>query len=246
MVTKLNQIVAVEKGVKSDVYGEITKAYHQIQKIPLFAGFTRNYRPAQEDGDVLPGETKLIQMRGEEILTDIARQLGRLFDVTATKDFTNTKAVADIVVDGVTLVSNVPVPYLLFLEKQLKDLDAFVRKLPVLDPAREWTYDPNTSAQRAAVETTKSTKKVPRNHVKAPATDKHPAQVEVYQEDVLVGFWDVTHYSGSLPLDRVKTLLERINTLTQAVKMAREQANMTDVIDGRGTGKKIFDYILGE
>ena len=246
MPTKLNQIVAVEKGVKSDVYGAVTKAYHLIQKIPLFAGFTRTYRPADENGDVLPGETKLLQERAEEVLADVSRQLIRLFDVTATKDFTNTKAMADIVVDGVTLIPNAPVPYLLFLEKQLKDLDAFIRKLPVLDPAREWTYDPNTSSQRAITETTKSTKKVPRNHVKAAATDKHPAQVEVYQEDVLVGFWDVVHYSGSLPLDRVKQLLERITTLTEAVKMAREQANMTDVIDGRGTGKKIFDYILGE
>ena len=43
------------------------------------------------------------------------------------------------------------------------------------------------------------TKKVPRNHVKAEATEKHPAQVEVYYEDVAVGYWTTVKFSGALP-----------------------------------------------
>lgn len=246
-MAKLNQLVAVAKGVKSDVYATVTQNYHKLQKFDLFAGLSRTYRPVNDDApesERLPDENKFLQARAEDVLDDVGRELARLFDVTATVDFTNTKAVADVTVGDLTLVHNAPVPYLLFLEKQLKDLEAFVRKLPVLDPAREWVKDDNVSAYRSGPVTTKTTRKTPRNHVKAPATDKHPAQVEVYYEDVTVGFWDTTYFSGSLPLARVKQILERIDTLRQAVKFAREQANMTEVIDGRGTGKRLMDYLL--
>lgn len=47
---------------------------------------------------------------------------------------------------------------------------------------------------------------VPRNHVKAEATDKHPAQVEVYHEDVPVGYWTTVKFSGALPARRVNEL----------------------------------------
>lgn len=246
-MAKLNQLVAIAKGVKSDVYATVTKNYHKVQKLDLFAGLSRTYRPVNDDAteaERLPDENKFLQARAEDVLAEVGRELARLFDVTGTVDFTNTKAMADVKVGDLTLIHNAPVPYLLFLEKQLKDLEAFVRKLPVLDPAREWVKDENVSAYRSGPVTTKTTRKTPRNHVKAPATDKHPAQVEVYYEDVTVGFWDTTYFSGSLPLHRVETLLERIDTLRQAVKFAREQANMTDVVDARGTGKRLMDYLL--
>jgi hypothetical protein len=51
--------------------------------------------------------------------------------------------VADVVVDGVVLATAVPVTHLLFLDKQLSDMRTFIAKLPVLDPAKEWQYDPN-------------------------------------------------------------------------------------------------------
>jgi hypothetical protein len=35
--------------------------------------------------------------------------------------------------------------------------------------------------------------------VKAEATEKHPAQVEVYHEDVVVGQWKTVKFSGALP-----------------------------------------------
>lgn len=244
-MAKLNQLIAIAKGVKGDAYSKVTNSYHQLQKLPLFAGLVRTYRPLdEENGEKLPGESKLLQLRAEDVLADVAKELTRLFDVTATIDFTNTIARADVIVDGEVLIESAPVPFLLFLEKQLKDLEAMVRKLPMLDPARTWTYDPNTAAQRAETETTIRQKKVPKNHVLAPATDKHPAQVQPYNEDVLVGYWDTVHFSGALPLARVKQLLERIDTLRQAVKFAREQANMAEVVDKRGIGKKVFDFLL--
>ena len=37
-MAKLNQIIAVEKSVKSRAHGEITEAYQQLQKPALLAG----------------------------------------------------------------------------------------------------------------------------------------------------------------------------------------------------------------
>ncbi|HEX5084517.1 MAG TPA: hypothetical protein VFY40_20945 [Blastocatellia bacterium] len=40
-MSKLNQIVAIEKGVKSRVYGEITEMRKLSQKPDLFSGFSK-------------------------------------------------------------------------------------------------------------------------------------------------------------------------------------------------------------
>lgn len=242
-MTKLNQIVAVEKGVKSSVAKDVTKAYHNLQKPVLLSGISRVYRPKDEEGETLPPENTRVQLTADAVLEQAAKSFTRLFDVTATKDYANSFAHADVAVDGVTLVRAAPVPYLLFLEKQLTDLHTFVSKLPVLDPAETWTYDDNADAFRTDTVQTTRTKKVPRNHVKAEATDRHPAQVDVYYEDVIVGTWSTTKFSGALPATKVHDLLDRVEKLQTAVKFAREEANGT-VIEDIEVGQPIFDYLF--
>ncbi|GAA5017639.1 hypothetical protein GCM10025734_68640 [Kitasatospora paranensis] len=183
-------------------------------------------------------------MRAEDILRDTAASLTRLFDVTATKDHANCTARADVVVDGRALLTDVPVTYLLFLEKQLTDLYTFVRKLPVLDASESWSPDPSTDAWKTDPVRTIRTKKVPRNHVKAEATEKHPAQVEVYYEDIPVGYWTTVKFSGALPARRVNDLVQRVEKLQQAVQFAREEANSAEVADRRA-GDAVFGYLFG-
>lgn len=116
-VTKLNQIIAVEKGVKSKAYAEVTDAHHRLQKSALLAGISRTYQPKDEEGEQYPPESTRVQVRAEEVLRQTATTLTRLFDVTATKDWANCEAKADVVVDGQVLLRAVPATYLLFLEK---------------------------------------------------------------------------------------------------------------------------------
>ncbi|NUR61280.1 MAG: hypothetical protein HOV87_21855 [Catenulispora sp.] len=243
MATKLSQIIAIEKGVKSKSYADLTQAHHDVQKQALLTGLSRTYQPKDEDGEQLPPEATRVQVKAEDVLRQIAGNLTRLFDVTATKDWANCAARADVVVDGRTLLRDVPVSYLLFLEKQLTDLHTFVKKLPVLDAAESWTHDPASDWYRTEPVRTMRTKKVPRNHVKAEATEKHPAQVEVYYEDVAVGYWTQTKFSGALPAQRVNELVERVEKLTQAVKFAREEANTFEVTD-QHVGEAVFGYLF--
>ncbi|NEA27239.1 hypothetical protein [Actinomadura bangladeshensis] len=244
MPTRLNQIIAVEKGVKSKSVQDLAAAQQSTQKAPLLSGISRTYQPKDEDGEQLPAESTRVQVTVEGVLRDVTRSLTRLLDVTATKDWANCTARADVTVDGTTLVRDVPVTYLLFLEKQLTDLHAFLRKLPMLDAAETWTFDPSTDVWRTEPVRTVKTKKVPRNHVKAEATDKHPAQVEVYYEDIAVGHWTTVKFSGALPARRVNELLDRVEKLKDAVKFAREEANGAEVTDQR-VGDAVFGYIFG-
>jgi hypothetical protein len=242
--TKLNQIIAIEKGVKGTTSRELTDLYHTLQKPTLLSGISRAYQPRDDDGEQLPAESTRVQVTCDDILKQTAKALTRLLDVTAAKDWTNTRAKANVVVDGHTLIENAPVPYLLFLEKQLTDLHTAVSKLPTLDPAENWSYDAGQDIYRTDPVQTLRTKKVPRNHVKAEATDRHPAQVEVFYEDVTVGTWTKIGFSGALPLSRVTELQERIEKLQRAVKFAREEANGTEVTDV-SVGTEVFGYLFG-
>lgn len=242
-MTKLNQIIAVEKDVKSQGVAALTHSHHLLQKQPLLSGIVRTYKPKNDDGDWLPAESTRVQVRADGVIKAVTIALTRMFDVVATKETTNTQASADVVVNDRLLLADVPVTVLLFLEKQLTDLNTFVRKLPVLDPSENWSYNDAYDCYATDATATTRTKKEPRNHEKSPATDRHPAQVEMWFEDVVVGTWTTMKFSSALPAKRVAELLERVETLERSVKMAREEANNVEVID-RNIGRAVFDYLF--
>jgi len=242
-MSRLNQIVAIEKGVKNQMNAIITEAHQVVQKPALLSGIARSYKPINEEGDKLPGESTLVQVRAEPMLSKIATAWRELIDVTMTKDLANCEARADVVVEGEKVLEQVPVTSLLFLEKQLVDVHTVIKKLPTLDPSEKWSRDEAQDCWSTSPAETKSTKKIPRNHVKAEATQHHPAQVDVWHEDVLVGIWSTIKYSGAMPEARKTLLLERVEKLQRAVKFAREDANSATASPVQG-GAKIFGYLL--
>ncbi|WP_437850573.1 DUF7873 family protein [Sorangium sp. So ce363] len=241
---RLNQIIAIEKGVKARSHQRLTEAHHALQKPALLSGISRTYRSKDEEGEQLPPEATRVQAKAEDIIRSTADILGELFDVTATKDYANCKARADVVVDGKVLLTGAPVTYLLFLEKQLVDMNTFIKKLPVLDASESWTFDPSADSWATEPVQTARTKKIPRNHVKAEATDKHPAQVEVYHEDVVVGYWKTVKFSGALPARRINELLDRVEKLQKAVKFAREEAN-NQTVEEQKVGAAVLGFLFG-
>lgn len=242
-MTKLSQIIAVEKGVKSDATRRVTDLHRDVQKQPLLSGISRTYRPRDEEGDQLPPESTRVQVSAEGVLGEAAQILTRLFDVTLTKDSANCSARADVKVGSAVLLKAVPVTYLLFLEKQLADVHTFVAKLPLLDPAEDWAPDDTSGAWRTVPSATVRSKKIPRNHVVAEATREHPAQVQVYMEDVPAGDWTTVKFSGAMPATRVRQLLDRVEELQRAVKYAREEANGSEVTD-QHAGEAVFGYLF--
>ena len=60
--TKLNQVIAVVSGQKSEAEKALTEVYHAFQKGELFTGLARTYTPRNaDDGDAKPPERKAAQ-----------------------------------------------------------------------------------------------------------------------------------------------------------------------------------------
>jgi hypothetical protein len=245
VATKLNQIIAVEKGAKSTLENEVTRVYHLVQKAEVFNGLTRVYTPKDDEGEQLPGEGTNVITNVEELVQAFSGSMTKLFDITATKNVANTKAKANVVIDGETVLEDIPVELLLFLEKRLGDCLVFLNKLPVLDPAQKWEQNGQAGVYQTEPTITNRTKKIPRNHEKAPATDKHAAQVEVYYEDTIVGTWATTKFSGASTQKQLKEWRDKVLKFSAAVKMAREEANSLEVTDVK-IGEKVFTNLFGE
>lgn len=242
-MAKLNQVLAIEKGIKTRVYAEFTELHQATQKPALMNGFHKSYQPRDEDGETYPSESLKVQHNAGEVMERVAKSLTELFDVTATKDWTNCVARADVVVDGRTLLTAVPATYLLFLEKQLGDLTTFVAKMAELDPGSDWSVDPGTGLFKTEPTATQRTRKVQRAIVLYDATEHHPAQTQLITEDVVAGSWTTIKYSGAIPAPRKKVLLARIEKLSNAVKFAREQANAAEAAEQK-PGKEVFDFLF--
>lgn len=242
-MAKLNQILAIEKGIKTRVYAEFTELHQSTQKAALMNGFHKSYQPRDEDGETYPTESQKVQHQASEVLDRVAKGLAELFDITATKDWANCTARANVVVDGATLLTDVPATYLLFLEKQLSDLHTFVTKMAELDAGSDWNLDASTGLYKTDPISTQRTKKVQKPITLYEATKEHPAQTQLITEDVIAGSWLTVKYSGAIAAPRKKVLLARIEKLTNAVKFAREQANASEAPEKK-LGHDVFAFLF--
>jgi hypothetical protein len=240
---KLNQIIAIQATKKAHAKDSLTQAYHMLQKPDLLSGIARSYKPRDEGGEMQPPENKLVQVKVKDLVGRITADLIEALDAVATQDWANCQAKADVIVDRRTLLKGVPVTHLLFLEKQLADLHTFVEKLPVLDPAERWEYNDAQDCYASEPFQTNRTKKVPKSHIKYEATKEHPAQVEMYMEDVTVGLWTTIKYSGAIPAADKNAMLERVRKLQEALKLAREEANGIDVVKQK-VGENVLNYVF--
>jgi hypothetical protein len=240
---KLNQVIAVVNSKKKQAEETKTSCYHRAQKADLFNGISRTYQPKDEDGERLPSESKIAQLKVSQLIDEFVKTSTELYDVVATQDSANCQAKADIKVDGKTVLSAVPATHMLFLEKQLNDVYTFISKLPVLDPSEKWEFDKNSDFYATLPSETARTKKIPKAFEKSPATKEHPAQVEVFHEDVLAGYWKTIKFSGAIPASRRNELLERVRKLQEAVVKAREEANGIEALPVN-VGKSLFSFIF--
>lgn len=242
----LGQIVAIEKDVRRTTAQQLAAARHPLDAPAMLEGISREYQPRDDDGEQLPSEGVRVQATVAELVDSTRDALVRLLDVTAARDFTNASgtAVADVRVDGEVLIEAAPVPYLLWLEKQLAELEALARRLPTHDPATEWTLeDPRGVYKSTPVRTARQVQQ-PRANVIVPPTEKHPAQVQTWGENVMVGTWTTVKKTGAIPVADQARLVQRIQALQRAVHLAREEANRVEAIEP-AIGARVLEYIFG-
>lgn len=245
-MAKLNQIIAIEKGTKSRVYSADTERDKVLKKPALFNGMTRTYKSNDAEGDKLPPENVKVQFKVKDILDQLQRDNTEYFDLTARKDWTNCVAKGDVVVDGVTVIAQAPVSFLLFLEKQLTDIKTMIGRLPVTDVAEDWSMDENSGLYKTAESLAHRTKKVQKPIVLIAPTTEHPGQAQLVTEDIVEGYWHTVKMSGAMRQPDQDTILERIVKLLQAVKQAREAANIQDEVETPKIGDPVFKFLFGE
>lgn len=242
---KLNAVVALEKGIKSQSYATISELHKMTQKPELFTGFMKAYHKRDEESEDLPSEHKKVQCTVSSVLRETQTALADLYAITARKEWSNCMATAPLRVDGVDLVTEAPVTFLLFLEKQLTDLRTFVDKLPVLDGNEDWHHDLLTGLYRTGAVQTHRTKKVQKALVLYPATPEHPAQTQLVTEDIVAGYWNTVKHSGAMPAPQKQAMAERVEKLLRAVKEAREAANGIEEVSVQAVGEAVLAYIFG-
>lgn len=241
----LCQVIAAEATVKKEAKDKLTEAYKAAQKPALFKGSTRTFEKINDDAPDLPSESVNVQLTVGEIFEGILPHVADWIDCTATKDYGNHAATADVVVDGQTVLESAPVPFLLYLEKQLlTDLRTLIEHLPTLATSLSWQMDDDAQLYRSETVRTHRTAKVQKPIVLYEATTEHPAQTQMITEDELVGYWATTELSGAISAKRKSELLRRLMRLQIAVKEAREQANATK-IERKEAAKRIIEYIIG-
>jgi hypothetical protein len=239
---KLNQLIAIVSGQKSKTQRQISDLYKKIQNSDLMLGITRIYRPKDEEGEQFPSETKRVQFTAKQALKESEKIYSEVWDLIYSQDVANCTANADVKVNEEVILKAIPVTSLMYLEKQLTDLSTFVEKIPVLDTTEGWILDPDLGYYSAGPIETVKTKKVPKNHIKYEATKDHPAQVEVFHEDIIIGRWETVKFNAGLaPVEKEK-ILKKIDLLRNAVKMAREEANMLDV-SIKNISKRVFEWV---
>jgi hypothetical protein len=239
---RLSQNLAIEADVRKQV-DERRRVVDDLLASPqMFEGFTKTYTPKEDEGETQPPQGKRVQARVSDVLASLSLELGRLFDVTATKDWANTQARADVKVGETVILTQAPATFLLWLSKRLEELDKL--RLPTLDAEFGWEFDKGVGLHKTNEVKTLSSKKLSVPLTLYDATDKHPAQTQLVTEDKVVGTWTAVNVSGALSEEQVRAIKMRLRNLLAAVRSALEEANTITVTEHK-VGEDILKYVFG-
>lgn len=247
---KLHEVLAVE-GSRRSAYEKVLKeTLHVFKERPdLFRGEEKTYAPFSEEDSHESGVVERLDMTTTvpQRLSYLGEFLTQYLDTVYQKEMTNQSARGDIVLDGETIIPQVPVSYLLNLESTLSKLREVLNLTPTLQSGIDWTEDsshkfPGVMRSKHPEETFK-TKKILRPFELSPATREHPAQVEKLSEDKPVGKYQRQLWSGMLsPADK-SAMLSRLDKMIEAVRIARMQANEAEVMTDK-VGQQIIAALL--
>ncbi len=246
----LHELLAIENNLK----GQSDKCRAQLadtfdKKRHLFGSKVVVFQPNAEGQQPETTVESDVQTTVGSELKWLSGHLTKAIDVSLQVAEANTSARADIVLEsGETIATGVPATALLELEKRVAEIKSLVEAVPTLDPAKGFTPDATHKlkgvykARDIQKTRTAKTKEV---LVMYPATDKHPAQVQVNDKDVPTGKVQEQEWSGLItPADKAD-MINRVEIVARAVRKARSRANNVAIDSARTVGAALFTYILG-
>lgn len=247
---KLHEILAVEsnlEGQMNKVRAELAATFEK--KRHLFEEKRVTFRPLAENEAAVTEAQSDIQSTVPKELEWVSKFFVKALDASFQIAEANTEARADITLEDAesttVLVPSVPATTLLELEKRMAELQHLLSTIPTLDPAKGFRPDPaRTHIFEARPVTKARTRKVNKPVVLYEATDKHPAQVQLASEDVVIGTIYEQEWSGLLTPAQKGDLLARVDALIRAIRQARARANSTEVDTSKRIGAKLLRYVL--
>jgi hypothetical protein len=237
---KLHELLSIEPDLRKEaekISGEVRETLADPKRVH---GMIRTFRPILEDEDPLPDERVEMLTTAQAEMDRFNTAMGKFIDSAVSKEVTNMVTSAELELAG-TVIS-LPATALLNLENRLADIRKVYAAIPTLDPAEVWHYDETLDVYVADTRIAYKTRKVPKTHVSVKATTEHPAQVEIYHEDIRVGEREQIIHSGAITLARKRVLLGRIDDMLKEVKQARQRANDIEVKEVE-IADLIFDVI---
>lgn len=245
---KLAHIAVKISGLKQKTKDFLTELYKKTQKPALFNGYTKVYEPFKtgEREETIPPESTIVQERVREVLAKMRTAWAEILDLTYQQDVGNTKAKADVVIDGVVIRPNVPVCTLMTAITRFNEVRAELSKLPIPAPEIDWVYDPNQGLFKSKDERrVQRTRKEPKTIRKFEPTKEHPGQADVFTADVPVGEFVTRNFTGAIPSDTKEEMLKLTDKMIAALKEARQTANMSVEVDVRDkVSDALLDYVF--
>lgn len=248
MPIKLSAILGEEKKMVPTWDGQLTEIQLLVRKTSFFNGFVRTYHPFSVEGETeikYPEERQNVEQRADDLIVRAMNSWTDIFNITFTKDKANMEACADVVVNDVIMVKDAPVSWLLWADKRMQEVRTFFDSLPTLNEAEIWEKDDVSGMWRSVPTETIKTEKIPVPYIMYEHTDKHAAQVERVQKDVPIGRYKKQNFSSALKAERKRRVLEKIDRVLVALKVARANANSIEV-EKLQIAKPIFEYILAD
>lgn len=249
-MSKLHELLAVmtdletvAKKTRDEALHTFTKKQQHFRGTDKFLTMFAEERKQEEDGQrvVEPLTTTV-----NEKLDYIKESQSKWYDALFQMETTNQSAVADLIIHGELLATNVPATFLLGMEGRLKALRVVFEGIPTQDPSFEWIPDEDSGKNIFVTKTpitSQKQEKVSKFITVAEATKEHPAQVIKETENKVVGIFTTKYWTGTISPGKKSKYLEKIDNLIQAVKQARQRANSTEVEKVK-IGNKLLDYIL--
>ena len=252
--THLHELLAVEQEKKASAERARSKSIETFRsKQSHFTGIRRTFTPfavdeerGEQAGERLEAQTNLVKTVMEELQHTFG-VLSHAIDVGFQLDEANTRAKADLVIDGRVLSTDVPATFLLQMERRLGEVRALLKEVPTFDPVRRW--EPDFSADKAhvlrsEVVTTIRKQRTRQYNVMVEATKEHPAQVDIVETDKPVGEIKSYEWTGMLSPGKKAALLAQLERLLTGIKQARSRANLTPVDTDKAIAKVLLDFLL--
>jgi hypothetical protein len=242
----LHQLLAVKADLEREGGRILAESINTFtKKAEHFDGVMKVYESKDAEGDQIPPETKEIVTTVSDKIKYTQGSVVKAIDARVSMEETNASGTVNAELKvGDKSFGTFSAISLLALEEWLEKVRALYKEIPTLDPTKHWDADTSAGANRYKTPEEIKFRTVKKNKplVLAPATDKHPAQVQLVQDEEQVGQYKTTYSSGRITPSQKSDLLQKIDDLILAVKDAKAKANTAQVNQIK-IGDDLFNFI---